>query len=157
MRHVVLAAGLISAVAASAAQAAIRPGVYSSVCYVPEADDYGGYELQLRTDGPAPTVVFKMCEGGCYEQRASDVVLSGDTLSFKAAQDLVDENGKKSTEVSVYSVRRSGRNLVVETPPEEDLRLKTLRFQPGERPERPGDNPVAKGMKGWPAPTKQCG
>jgi hypothetical protein len=45
---------------AASAQAAIRPGVYSNVCYFAEADDYGGYELQVRSDGAQPTV-----HGGC--------------------------------------------------------------------------------------------
>lgn len=59
-------------------------GVFSNVSYSDETGDAGGFEVALDADNSSnPTVVFTICEGGCYGGERWPVSIEGNRIAFR--------------------------------------------------------------------------
>ena len=136
------------------AHGAISEGTYSNVCVYPETMDQGGIELQLRLVDGRPSVSLKTCQGGCWQQPTSAIVLSGDRIAFSAAdQDFTESGALAHTEVHPFTGTFRKGMLIVES----HGYLPTQRLQK----QRQLGTARAKSASGndpstWPAPIRRC-
>ena len=139
-----------AAVLVSPAQADPAAGLYSDVCLSPDTGDQGGVELRLVYNAGAPMVIFKTCEGGCWAQPTRAAALTGNTLSFIAANQAFDDKGVLAdSQDHHFEVRFSGETATL-----------TSRDYPGHQTHRLRhqklSGPSNADLKDWPAITRRC-
>lgn len=132
-------------------QGSFDDGVYSNVCLSAETQDQGGIELQIRTVGRQPSVTLKTCQGGCWEQPTSEVVVRKDRITFLATDQAFDEKGNLvAATIHRFTGRFRAGALVVESPG----------YYPPQRLTKqrwPAVAPSASGPSDWPTPIRRCG
>lgn len=78
-------------------------GVYSNISYSDETGDAGGFEVAINADGGlSPTVVFTICEGGCYGGERWPVVIDGNRIAFRVVHEWKSSDGSAWTETEDY-------------------------------------------------------
>ena len=137
-RGLALVAHLLAATLASCAHAATLPGAgrYSSVRYIPEADDYLGLNLEILP-GPGPEVRYELCEGWCNGALKFPAEITKGTIRFTVREELKDQDGNPLPP-HVYRVEARlvrtplGRRLVVTSPDDREFHevLKPVRRDP---------------------------
>ncbi len=91
-------------------------GVYSNVRYSDETGDAGGFEVQLDANASQPTVVFTICEGGCYGGDTWPVAINGNQVSFRVVHEWKRSDGSAWTETQDYEGFISGDILSLTSP-----------------------------------------
>lgn len=93
-------------------------GVYSNVSYSDETGDAGGFEVALDADdGSRPTVVFTICEGGCYGGKRWPVAIEGNRIAFRVVHEwLPSDGGPVWTETEDYEGTVEGDALNLRSP-----------------------------------------
>lgn len=91
-------------------------GVYSNVRYSDETGDAGGFEVQLDADQARPTVVFTICEGGCYGGDTWPVAINGNRIAFRVTHEWKRSDGSAWTETEDYEGTIDGDLLSLESP-----------------------------------------
>lgn len=111
-------------------------GVYSNVSYSDETGDAGGFEVALDADGGTnPTVVFTICEGGCYGGKRWPVAIDGNRIAFRVFHEWKRSDGSAWTETEDYEGVIVGDVLSLRSPqvPGIDPRLTRVRHPtPGQ-------------------------
>ena len=103
------ALSLVLLAVAGPASAAGLDGRWSNVCMSRQTGDQGGMEIVLRGGTVAS---FKVCEGGCWAMPVRDVALEGPALTFTAADQSYDGQGRLVQSRDVRFVGRfSGERL----------------------------------------------
>ena len=97
-----------------AQSADIPSGVYSNVRYSEETGDAGGFEVQLDADQEQPTIVFTICEGGCYGGNTWPVTIDGDRIAFTVRHEWKRGDGSTWTETEDYRGRVAGDVLILD-------------------------------------------
>lgn len=90
-------------------------GVYSNVRYSHETGDAGGFEVQLDADKSEPTVVFTICEGGCYGGETWPVSVAGNKMAFRVIQ-WTRSDGSSWSETEDYEGTVAGDILSLRSP-----------------------------------------
>ena len=92
-------------------------GVYSNVSYSDETGDAGGFEVAINADsGSSPTVVFTICEGGCYGGDTWPVAINGNQIAFSVVHEWKRSDGSTWTETEEYEGIISGDILTLTSP-----------------------------------------
>jgi hypothetical protein len=110
-------------------------GVFSNVGYNDETGDAGGFEVQIDADKDQPTVVFTICEGGCYGGETSPVAINGNRIAFTFIRESTQSDGTAWTETEDYEGTIVGDVLNLTSPqvPGADPRLvRVPRPTPGQ-------------------------
>ena len=148
-------AALVLMVTATQAYGAIPEGTYSNVCVYSETMDQGGIELQIRFIGEKPSVSLKTCQGGCWQQPTSGIVLSGDRMTFSAAdQDFTQAGALAHTEVHAFTGTFRKGVLIIESHgylPPQRLQKQSLLSARALAKSASGNDPST-----WPAPVRRC-
>jgi len=127
--------------------------IYSNVCLYPKTLDQGGMELRIVRTSRSPSVKFRTCQGGCWEQPTSAVTLSKERITFLAADQSFDEKGKLAESVvHRFSGTFQKGDLVVASPGYYPIQhLKKQRHSVEAQAATDKGDPAA-----WPAPVRRC-
>jgi len=111
-------------------------GVYSNVSYSDGTGDAGGFEVAVDADSAlSPTVVFTICEGGCYGGQRWPVTIDGNRIAFRVAHEWKSSDGSAWTETEDYEGIIVGDVLSLRSPqvPRVDPHLvRVLHPSPGQ-------------------------
>lgn len=92
-------------------------GVYSNVRYSDETGDAGGFEVQLNADTTNPTIVFTICEGGCYGGETWPVEVVGNRIAFQVTHEWArSDGGPPLRETEQYEGTIDGQVLSLRSP-----------------------------------------
>lgn len=151
MRYLAVAFGLMTA----QAYASSLEGVYSNVSCSRETGDQSGVELQLQTSAGRWLVVLKTCEGGCWQQPTSNVVLDKNNLTFIAVDQSIDESGRTAKSTSHRFSGRFGKDALDLVCPGY-YELQHLERQHGEEPPLASSDGNTDKISQWPTPVGPC-
>ena len=91
-------------------------GVYSNVRYSDETGDAGGFEVHLAANENQPTVVFTICEGGCYGGETWPVSIVGNQIAFRVIHEWTRSDGSSWSETEDYEGTVAGDILSLTSP-----------------------------------------
>lgn len=116
LRNLLMPAASLALMGGAQAPASSLSGVYSNVGYSDETGDAGGFEVQLDADGSRPTLVFTICEGGCYGGKTWPVTISGHRIAFKVVHQWTRSDGTPWSETKQYEGTVRGDVLTLRSP-----------------------------------------
>ncbi len=139
---------------AGAAVAAELGGTYSNVCVSPGTGDQGGVELTLLSAADGPSIIFKICEGGCWQPKTHDVELIGRAIAFTVTETTFDGEGRPA-KTSSHRFRGAfgPRSLSLESPGYyQRFQLRRVRSPEHVMQDVEGDADPST----WPSPLRRC-
>ena len=107
-------AGILTGCAESPASA--LSGVYSDVRYSEETGDADGFEVELDASKSQPTIVFTICEGGCYGGDTWPAAIKGNQIAFRVVHEWRRSDGSALAETQEYEGMISGDILSLTSP-----------------------------------------
>lgn len=96
---------------ASAQPRGIVDGVYSDLKIWEGSGDANGIEVRLRLKGPAPTVEFMSCAGGCIEPILAPAMVGDRKIEFDITEQTFDEHDAPLSYTTHYVLTRQGGGL----------------------------------------------
>jgi hypothetical protein len=101
-------------------------GVYRDVRVSDETGDADGFEVEIDAAHPHPTVVFTICEGGCYGGDTWPITIEGSHISFNVTHKWSYGDGSPAPSTSaIYEGTVDDQVLHLRSPemPDLDARL----------------------------------
>jgi hypothetical protein len=139
----------------SQAYGAISDGTYSNACVYPETMDEGGIELIIHSTGAKPSALLKVCQGGCWQEPIKEIMLSGNQITFSAAdQDFTREGALAKTTIHRFTGTLRKGVLIIRSDgylPPQHLKKQNRVNVENQYKEATGDNPAS-----WPTPIQRC-
>ncbi len=153
-RLILLFVALLGSGAFDRAAAAGLEGTYSNVCLSPDTGDQGGVEVTLVSSSAGPSVIFKICEGGCWQPETHDVEIVGRRIAFTVT-DTTFDNGGHAVETARHRFQGvfDARTLSLESPGYyERFQLRRVRHPDHVMQKVLGDADLST----WPTPQRRC-